>query len=132
MIKSDGGSSSYYDLPQGLKTLNDLLEWKADTQWLGDSFHLSNLMKASWRWGTKEGTDKAYDARKIMYYGARLLMKYVGKGGLNKTLRAMLDDEQFRPDSMVPTFQSGDPPGSVQSGSVIQGEWLQPKDWRLL
>ncbi len=105
MIKSDGGSSSYYDFPQGFKTLNDLMEWKADKQWLGDSFHLSNLMKAALRWGTKDGTDKAYDARKIMYYGARLLMKYAGKEALNKTLRDMLDDEQFRHDNVAPVYR---------------------------
>lgn len=130
MIKSDGGSSPYYDFPEGFKTLNDLMEWKADKQWLGDSFHLSNLMKAAWRWGTKEGTDKAYDARKIMYYGARLLMKYAGKEALNKTLRDMLDDEQFRPDSLVPTPSLyGNPDPAPETVGRI---WLRPKDWRHL
>jgi hypothetical protein len=95
--KPDGGPSGYYDFPAGALTLNDLLEYKGDKQWLGDSFHLSNVVKAAWRWGDKEGTTKAYDARKFIYSGARLLLKYVGVEELRKTLQAMLDDPQFKP-----------------------------------
>ena len=96
-VKPDGGPSGYYDFPVGALTLNDLLEDKGEKQWLGDSFHLSNVVKAAWRWGDKEGTTKAYDARKIIYSGARLLLKYVGVEELRKTLQAMLDDPQFKP-----------------------------------
>lgn len=96
-VKPDGGPSGYYDFPAGAITLNDLLEYKGDKQWLGDSFHLSNVVKAAWRWGDKEGTTKAYDARKFIYSGARLLLKYVGVEELRKTLQAMLDDPQFKP-----------------------------------
>ena len=96
-VKPDGGPSGYYDFPAGAITLNDLLEYKGDKQWLGDSFHLSNVVKAAWRWGDKEGTTKAYDARKFIYSGARLLLKYVGVDELRKTLQAMLDDPQFKP-----------------------------------
>jgi hypothetical protein len=95
-IVSDGGPSSYYDFPTGANTLNDLLEYKGDTQWLGDSFHLSNVVKAAWRWGDKEGTTKEYDARKFIYSGCRLLMKYAGVSAVRKTLQAMLDDPQFQ------------------------------------
>jgi hypothetical protein len=95
-IKSDGGPSAYYDFPAGAKTLNDLLEHKGDTQWLGDTFHLANVVKAAWRWGDKEGTSKAYDARKLIYSGCRLLMKYAGVQDVRSTLQAMLDDEQFK------------------------------------
>lgn len=93
---SDGGPSSYYDFPQGALTLNDLLEYKGDKQWKGDSFHLSNIVKATWRWGQKSGIDEAYDSRKIIYSGCRLLMKYAGVAKLRETLQALLDDPQFQ------------------------------------
>ena len=93
---SDGGPSSYYDFPQSALTLNDLLEFKGDKQWKGDSFHLSNIVKATWRWGQKSGIDEAYDARKIIYSGCRLLMKYAGVAKLRETLQALLDDPQFQ------------------------------------
>lgn len=95
-VVSDGGPSSYYDFPQGMLTLNDLLEFKGDQCWKGDSFHLANIVKATWRWGTKQGTTKPYDARKIIYSGARLLMKYAGVKEVRKTLQQMLDDDQFK------------------------------------
>lgn len=95
-IKSNGGPSAYYDFPTNANTLNDLLEHKGDKQWLGDSFHLSNIVKAAWRWGDKEGTTKEYDARKFIYSGCRLLMKYAGVSAVRETLQAMLDDLQFQ------------------------------------
>jgi len=93
--KPDGGPAEYYDFPKDYNTLNDVIEWKGDTSWKGDSFHLGNIVKAAWRWGIKEGTSKEYDARKFMYSGARLLMKYAGKDKLRETLQKMLDDKQF-------------------------------------
>lgn len=94
-IKPDGGPASYYDLPVGAATLNDIIEAKGDAQWLGDTFHLANILKATWRWGDKEGTSKDYDARKFIYSGARLLMKLKGATELRRTLQQMLDDPQF-------------------------------------
>lgn len=96
--KSDGGPSEYYDFPSGAVTLNDLIEWLGDLRWKGDSFHLGNIMKAAWRWGSKEGTEKAYDARKILYTAARLIKKYAGANALRETLLKMLDDPQFKED----------------------------------
>jgi len=96
LVKSDGGPSSYYDFPKNMLTLNDLLDFKGDRHWLGDSFHLANVVKAAWRWGTKNGTTKEYDARKIIYSGARLLMKYAGVSQVRKALQEMLDDPQFQ------------------------------------
>ena len=96
--KPDGGPAGYYDLPKDrpMNTLNDILEWKGEAQWLGDSFHLANVTKAGWRWGIKDGTTKEYDARKFIYSGARLLMKHAGVEELRKTLQKMLDDPQFQ------------------------------------
>lgn len=95
-IPSDGSASAYYDFPKGALTLNDLLEFKGDKQWLGDSFHLSNIVKAAWRWGDKAGVDKPYDARKIIYSGCRLLMKLSGVQEVRKNLQSLLDDPQFQ------------------------------------
>lgn len=94
--KSDGGPSAYYDLPKNCVTLNDLLEWKGDSQWRGDSFHLSNIIKAAWRWGIKQGTSESYDARKFIYSGARLLMKHSSKTELRAYLLQLLEDPQFK------------------------------------
>lgn len=96
--KPDGGPADYYDIPYKAHTLNDLLEYKGEYHWRGDSFHLANLVKAAWRWGVKQGTTEAYDARKFIYSGARLLMKYAGVKELRDTLQRMLDDPQFKED----------------------------------
>lgn len=94
--KPDGGVAAYYDLPPNAVTLNDLIEFKAYTQWLGDTAHLFNIFKAAWRWGIKDGTSKEYDSRKFIYSGARLLMRHAGVQSLRDTLQKMLDDPQFQ------------------------------------
>lgn len=94
--KPDGGPAEYYDLPKGSSTLNDLIEYKGDTSWLGDTFHLGNIVKAAWRWGTKDGTSKEYDARKFIYTGCRLLKKYAGVTSVIDTLKEILNDPQFK------------------------------------
>lgn len=127
MIKSDGAMSAYYDLPKNAKTLNDIMEWKGDTHWLGDSVQLVNIFKAAWRWGTKDGTDKPYDARKLLYSAARLLMKHAGKEALNKTLRDMLDDEQFR---VEPVYR--DPFNQALSERLAEAGGVFKRDWRHL
>jgi hypothetical protein len=93
-----GGPAAYYNLPIKAVTLNDLIEYKGDCgDWAGgDAFHLGNLMKALWRFGTKEGTSKDYDARKFIYTGCRLLKKYAGNDAVRKTLQQVLDDPQFK------------------------------------
>lgn len=89
-IKSDGGPAQYYDFPPNAITLNDLIEHK------GMDFHRGNIFKACWRYGTKSGITKEYDARKIIYSGARILMQLVGVSELRNTLQKMLDDPQFQ------------------------------------
>src|SRR5690554_1266429 len=68
-IKSDGGSTSYYDLPEGATTLNDLIEHKEM------SFALGNIFKAAYRLGEKDGADELYDINKILYFAERLKAK---------------------------------------------------------
>lgn len=97
--KPDGGPASYYDINFKVKTLNDIIEKKGHLHWKGDSFHIANILKAIWRWGVKDGTTEAYDARKIIYSGARLLMRYTDVKEVRNTLQAMLDDKQFQEDS---------------------------------
>lgn len=95
-IKSDGGPSSYYDMPKAAQTLNDVIEYLAYNRWLGDSAHLKDVMKACWRWGAKDGTTKLYDARKIIYSMARIIMHYAGVQEVRKLLQDILDDRQFQ------------------------------------
>ncbi|MBB5700700.1 hypothetical protein FHS76_000543 [Ochrobactrum daejeonense] len=65
-ISSDGGSTSYYELPQGATELNDLIEHKAM------SFALGNIFKACYRFGEKDAASRMYDLNKIIYFAERL------------------------------------------------------------
>ncbi|MER8582688.1 hypothetical protein [Mesorhizobium sp. M0199] len=66
-MKSDGGSSSYYLIPETATELMDLIEHKRM------SFAVGNIFKACYRLGSKSGTSKAYDLRKIIYFAEREL-----------------------------------------------------------
>lgn len=94
--KSNGGPSSYYDFPQGAVTWNDVAEIKAQSQWGAFSYHMKDIGKAIMRFGAKDGTTNAYDARKIIYSGLRLLGMIEGKDAMRKELLALLDDPQFK------------------------------------
>jgi len=61
-IKSDGGSTSYYELPEGASELNDLIEHK------GMSFALGNIFKACYRFGEKDAASQLYDLNKIIFF----------------------------------------------------------------
>lgn len=65
-VKSDGGSTTYYELPPGAKELNDLIEHK------NMNFALGNIFKACYRFGEKDGAEKIYDLNKIIYFAERL------------------------------------------------------------
>ena len=88
--KPEGGPAYYYDFPKNVITLNDLIEFKEM------DFHRGNIFKACWRWGEKSGVAKEYDARKIIYSGARILMRLSGVKELRDTLQKILDDPQFQ------------------------------------
>ena len=95
--KPDGGPAEYYDLPfQDFTTVNDMVEYLSDTQWGSHSWIFKDVLKACTRFGKKSGTDKAYDAKKITYYGARLLMSVTDKDTTRKYLQQLLDDKQFK------------------------------------
>lgn len=95
-VKSDGGPTGYYDMPEGCKTLNDLLEWLACERWGKFSLHMKDIIKAGFRFGGKEGTEQEYDANKIVYFGCRLLMMVRGKQAVRAYLQKLLDDPQFK------------------------------------
>lgn len=61
-IKSDGGSSPYYLLPEGCVDLDDIIV-KKNMPW-----HIANIFKACYRYGEKAGHDELYDARKIQWF----------------------------------------------------------------
>lgn len=67
MIKSDGGSSSYYELPKWASEIQDLIEYK------NMSFALGNIFKACYRFGEKDGTDQLYDLNKIIFFAERMI-----------------------------------------------------------
>jgi len=48
------------------------------------------------RFGAKDGTSNAYDARKIIYSGLRLLGMIEGKQAMRQELLSLLDDKQFK------------------------------------
>lgn len=64
---SDGGRTSYYDLPASATTLAYLIEYRRM------SFNVGNIFKASWRIGLKEGVTDVYDLNKIIYFAQREL-----------------------------------------------------------
>ena len=95
--KPDGGPSSYYDFPfYEWTTVNDMVEYLSDKQWGKHSWIFKDILKACTRWGSKDGTTFEYDAKKIICYGARLLMSLSGKETLRKYLQQLLDDKQFQ------------------------------------
>ncbi len=65
--KNNGGSTSYYDVPEGAETLDDLIEFKSM------SFGRGNIFKAAYRLGEKGSTTEVYDLNKIIYYANRRL-----------------------------------------------------------
>ncbi len=65
-VTSDGGKTSYYELPPQATELNDLIEHK------GMSFALGNIFKACYRFGEKDAASRMYDLNKIIYFAERL------------------------------------------------------------
>ena len=96
-VTVDGGPSTYYDAPfYEWVTVNDLIDYYARERWGHLSYIFKDILKACTRWGSKEGTTYEYDAKKIIYYGARLLMSVSDKATTRKYLQQLLDDKQFQ------------------------------------
>lgn len=61
-VKSDGGPTSYYELPEHATELRHLISHK------GMSFARGNMFKALYRLGEKEGTGVLYDLNKLQVF----------------------------------------------------------------
>ena len=95
--ESDGGPSSYYDMPfQDWVTLNDQMEYLAQNKWGRYAIHLKEPFKGLGRWGDKSGTTPLYDTKKGIYYFCRVMKMMVGAEGLREYLQSILDDPQFK------------------------------------
>jgi hypothetical protein len=64
---SDGSSTDYYKIPSWATDLIDLIEHKKM------NFAIGNIFKACYRLGEKDGIDRAYDLRKIIFFAQREL-----------------------------------------------------------
>jgi hypothetical protein len=96
-VKSNGGASSYYDMPYSTwVTTNDQMEYLAEHKWGKYAIHLKEIFKGLCRWGGKDGTSLEYDSRKIIYYGCRVLRMIAGTAELRVYLNELLDDKQFQ------------------------------------
>lgn len=69
-VVSDGGSSTYYRLPETATELRHLISHK------GMSFARGNLFKACYRLGEKAGTDILYDLNKMKFFIEDLIEMY--------------------------------------------------------
>ncbi|WP_196232765.1 hypothetical protein [Sinorhizobium meliloti] len=78
-VKSDGGSTSYYNIPEYATDLQDLIEHKRM------EFGIGNIFKACYRLGEKDGTSKRYDLNKIIFFAQRELARMDRKGCDAKT-----------------------------------------------
>jgi len=76
-VRSDGGSTSYYGIPDGAKDLQDLIEHKRMC------FSSGNIFKAIYRLGEKEGNDTLYELNKIIFFAERMKALAEVKGGYN-------------------------------------------------
>jgi hypothetical protein len=64
-VKSDGWETSYYDIPDTVKDIDDLIVH------FGLNWHMANILKAAVRYGKKEGVTKQYDLNKIKFMVTR-------------------------------------------------------------
>ena len=61
-VQSDGGSTSYYELPAHATELRHLISYKGMSKSRGDIF------KACYRLGEKQGADVLYDLNKMKFF----------------------------------------------------------------
>jgi len=69
-VKSDGGSTDYYRLPEHATELRHLISHKGMRKSRGD------LFKACYRLGEKDGADLLYDLNKIKFFAEDLIEMY--------------------------------------------------------
>jgi hypothetical protein len=84
---SDGGSTTYYDIPEGVKDLQDLIEQK------NMNFSIGNIFKACYRLGQKSGQDDLYDVNKILFFAKREKKRLEKK--IDKTEKAAISNSTW-------------------------------------
>ena len=62
MIKSDGSTARYYELPEGATELQDLISYKNMNAQIGEVF------RACYRYGEVAHSEMLRDAKKIKFY----------------------------------------------------------------
>ena len=65
---NDGGTTDYYQFPDGVEQLQDLIEYR------NMNFAIGNIFKAAWRLG-QGNSDPARDLRKIVWFAQRELAR---------------------------------------------------------
>ena len=71
MIKSDGSTASYYELPEGASELQDLISHKNMNAQIGEIF------RACYRYGEVEHSEMLRDARKIKFYAEAEILRLI-------------------------------------------------------
>src|SRR5690554_2411270 len=61
-FKSDGSTASYYELPEGVKELQQLISHRKMNAQIGEIF------RACYRYGMASHSDQLRDAKKILFY----------------------------------------------------------------
>ena len=87
-VVSDGGSTSYYAIPEWATELRHLMEHKNMTP------DQANIFKAAYRLGEKSGTSLEYDLNKIIFFANDMAMatraKFFRPGLLRTSLKFSL------------------------------------------
>jgi hypothetical protein len=91
-IKSDGGSSAYYEIrvpaskvrvETGMSGLPEYYVFQVEDvieYGLGNDFDMGNLFKVLYRFGRKAGNTLAYELNKMQYSLNKLKKRYLPKG----------------------------------------------------
>ena len=69
--ENNGGTTSYYDVPEGAKTLNDLIEYKEMPFYLGEIFKATYALPE--RATRSDNASEERELNKIIYYAQRRL-----------------------------------------------------------
>ena len=69
MIKSDGSTAKYYELPENAEELQDLISHKNMNAQIGEIF------RACYRYGEVEHSELMRDARKIKFYAEAEILR---------------------------------------------------------
>jgi hypothetical protein len=75
MIKSDGSTASYYELPDNASELQDLISHKNMNAQIGEIF------RACYRYGEVSHSDMLRDAKKIKFYAEAEIKRLEKLGG---------------------------------------------------